>query len=140
MANLTKTDRFVGFCGLVAVAGGVVLTVWGMAEDKDVNSIGLASIFIVGIGLIYAGFFHVTPSEVVLGDKGTIKMQAAADATAVLKTSAKEQAAQLAVSPSAQKAVMQANDAVSAERAVKNIAAQLLNGLPTTNKVLEAVR
>ncbi|HEX6444534.1 MAG TPA: hypothetical protein VF053_05555 [Streptosporangiales bacterium] len=132
-------DKILGWLGVVGIAAGVGLTVWSMAQARDVNSVGLAAIFVIGIPLVYAGFFHLMPTEIGFGDKGSVKMRAAAEATRAVKDSAKHAANEIAASPERVKDVMGAVDQDAAEQAVRKIVDDLVSRLPATCDVLNKV-
>jgi hypothetical protein len=133
------TNKFVGWLGVIGIAAGTVLTIWGMAQGRDVNSVGLAAIFVVGIALVYAGFFHLMPTELAFGDKGSIKMQAAAEATKTVKDSVKNAANEVAVSPERVKDVMSAADEGAAEEALRKAVNDVVSRMPATSDVLKKV-
>jgi hypothetical protein len=94
-----SAKKLIGFLGALLVTAGVAATIGGMFMGKDINSVGLASIFIAGIGLVYAGISGLLPEEIGIGDKGKIKLQAAADAVKTVKESTSSEAAAIALHP-----------------------------------------
>jgi hypothetical protein len=134
-----SVKRFIGFLGASLVTAGVVATIGGMFLGKDINSVGLASIFIAGIGLVYAGIFGLLPEEIGIGDKGKIKLQAAADAVKTVKESASSEAAAIAKSPDRLKNIIAANDETEASAAVEGALQKLVSSMPATADVLKTV-
>lgn len=138
---MSATSRIViGVLGALLVAAGTVVTIWGMIADKDVNSVGLAAIFIVGVALVYAGIFNLLPAEIGIGDKGKIKMQAAADAVKAVKEAASSEATAIAQTPGVIKEVVSAKDASEASTAVENALKELVNRMPATADVIRNVQ
>jgi hypothetical protein len=131
--------KFIGVLGALLVTAGVVATIVGMFMDKDINSVGLASIFVAGIGLVYAGVFGLLPEEIGLGDKGKIKLQAAADAVKAVKETTTSEAAVIAKSPDVLKNIIAANDETEASAAVEGALHELVNRMPATADVLKTV-
>lgn len=129
----------IGGLGAVLVAAGVVVTVWGMFAGKDINSVGLASIFVSGIVFVYAGIFGLLPEEIGLGDKGKIKMQAAADAVKTVKEAASSQTAAIAQSPTVLQNVVSATNPTEAAAAVEGALKELVERMPATADVLKTV-
>jgi hypothetical protein len=134
-----SAKKFVGVLGALLVTAGVAATIVGMMMGKDVNSVGLASIFIAGIGLVYAGIFGLLPEEIGIGDKGKIKLQAAADAVKAVKETTTSEAAAIAKSPELLKDIMAANDPADASAAVEGALRELVNRMPATADVLKTV-
>jgi len=134
-----SAKRFIGFLGALLVTAGVAATIGGMFLGKDINSVGLASIFIAGIGLIYAGIFGLLPEEIGLGDKGKIKLQAAADAVKTVKETTSSEAAVIAKSPDLLKNIIAANDETEASAAVEGALQKLVDSMPATADVLKTV-
>jgi hypothetical protein len=134
-----SAKKFVGVLGALLVTAGVAATIAGMFMGKDVNSVGLASIFIAGIGLVYAGIFGLLPEEIGIGDKGKIKLQAAADAVKAVKETTSCEAAAIAKSPELLKDIMAANDPADASAAVEGALRELVNRMPATADVLKTV-
>jgi hypothetical protein len=134
-----SAKKFVGILGALLVTAGVAATIAGMFMGKDVNSVGLASIFIAGIGLVYAGVFGLLPEEIGIGDKGKIKLQAAADAVKAVKETTSSEAAAIAKSPELLKDIMAANDPADASAAVEGALRELVNRMPATADVLKTV-
>jgi hypothetical protein len=134
-----SAKKFVGVLGALLVTAGVAATIAGMFMGKDVNSVGLASIFIAGIGLVYAGIFGLLPEEIGIGDKGKIKLQAAADAVKAVKETTSSEAAAIAKSPELLKDIMAANDPADASAAVEGALRELVNRMPATADVLKTV-
>ena len=128
-----------GGLGALLVTVGVVATIWGMFDGKDINSVGLAAIFVAGIGLVYAGIFGLLPEEIGFGDKGKIKMQAAADAVKTVKEAANSQAAAIAQSPAVLKDVVSARNESEAAAAVEGALKELVERMPATADVLKSV-
>jgi hypothetical protein len=135
----TSAKKLIGILGALLVTAGVAATIGGMFMGKDINSIGLASIFIAGVGLVYAGVFDLLPEEIGFGDKGKIKLQAAADAVKTVKESATSEAETIAKSPEVLKTVMAASDEAHASAAVEGALRELVNRMPATADVLKAV-
>lgn len=135
----STTDALVGGIGVIAICGGGTMTVWGMVQGQDVNSVGLAGTFVVGLALMFAGFFHLMPSEIALGDKGTIKMKAAAEAAKTVKESANEAAEEATGSAELVKAVMEAQDEGAATQTLKDIAGRVVGNLPSSIEVMNRV-
>ncbi|MEV6492906.1 hypothetical protein AB0M20_30430 [Actinoplanes sp. NPDC051633] len=128
-----------GFLGALLVIAGVTATVWGMFAGKDVNSVGLAAIFLVGIALVYGGIFGLLPDEIGIGDKAKIKMQAAADAMKTVKQAASSEAVNIAQSPDLLKNIVDAKDASEASAAVEGALKELVDRIPATADVLKTV-
>lgn len=131
--------KLIGVLGALLVTAGVAATIGGMFMGKDINSVGLASIFIAGIGLVYAGIFGLLPEEIGLGDKGKIKLQAAADAVKTIKETTSSEAAAIAKSPDLLKNIMAASDAAEASAVVGGAFQELVNRMPATADVLKTV-
>jgi hypothetical protein len=129
----------IGGLGAVLVTAGVIATVWGMFAGKDINSVGLASIFVTGIVFVYAGIFGLLPEEIGLGDKGKIKMQAAADAVKTVKEAASSEATAIAQSPDVIRNIVSARDESEAAAAVEGALKQLVDRMPATADVLKTV-
>ncbi|GLH99445.1 hypothetical protein [Phytohabitans aurantiacus] len=129
----------VGGLGAIMLAAGTVVTIWGMVAGKDVNSVGLAAIFVVGIALVYAGVFNLLPAEIGIGDKGKIKMQAAADAVKAVKEAANTEAAAIAQTPTVLQDVVSAKDESAAAVVVENALKELVSRMPATADVLREV-
>jgi hypothetical protein len=121
------------------VTAGVVATIVGMFTGKDINSVGLASIFIAGIGLVYAGIFGLLPEEIGIGDKGKIKLQAAADAVKTIKETTSSEAAAIAKSPDLLRNIVAATDEAEASAVVGGALQELVNRMPATADVLKTV-
>lgn len=138
MSTMAKT--VVGGFGALLLTTGVVVTIVGMFASKDVNSVGLAAIFLAGIALVYAGIFGLLPEEIGFGDKGKLKMQAAADAVKTVKEAASSQAVQIAQSPAVLKNIVSAKDESSASAAVGDALQELVNRMPATADVLKTVQ
>jgi hypothetical protein len=136
----TVAQRVVGGFGALLLAIGVAVTVVGMFAGKDVNSVGLAAIFLSGIAMVYAGIFGLLPEEIGFGDKGKLKMQAAADAVKTVKDAANTQAAQIAQSPAVLKTIVSAKDDSAASAAVEDALKELVNRMPSTAEVLKTVQ
>jgi hypothetical protein len=136
----TNAKTVIGGLGALLVGTGVVVTVWGMFDGKDINSVGLAAIFVAGIALVYAGIFGVLPEEIGFGDKGKIKMQAAADAVKTVKKAASSEAAEIAQSPDVLKNIVSAKDESEAAAAVEGVLKELVDRIPATADVLKTVR
>ncbi|WP_433362864.1 hypothetical protein ACQPZX_31075 [Actinoplanes sp. CA-142083] len=134
-----SAKKFIGFLGALLVTAGVAATIGGMFMGKDINSVGLASIFIAGIGLVYAGIFGLLPEEIGIGDKGKIKLQAAADAVKTVKESTNSEAAAIAQSPELLKNVIAATDESEASAVVEGALKQLVERMPATADVLKTV-
>jgi hypothetical protein len=134
-----STKKLIGALGALLVTAGVVATIVGMFMDKDINSVGLAAIFIAGIGLVYAGIFGLLPEEIGFGDKGKIKLQAAADAVKTVKESTSSEAAAIAKSPALLKTVIAAADESEASAVVEGALQELVNRMPATADVLKTV-
>ncbi|WP_345534972.1 hypothetical protein [Phytohabitans rumicis] len=140
-AAMSGASRIViGALGALLVAAGTVATIWGMIADKDVNSVGLAAIFIVGVALVYAGIFNLLPAEIGIGDKGKIKMQAAADAVKAVKEAASSEASAIANTPTVLQEVVSARDETEAATAVENALKELVNRMPATADVIRNVQ
>jgi hypothetical protein len=135
----TSAKKLIGLLGAVLVTAGVAATIGGMFMGKDINSVGLASIFIAGIGLVYAGIFGLLPEEIGIGDKGKIKLQAAADAVKTVKETTSSEAAAIAKSPDLLKNIMAATDEAEASAAVEGALQELVNRMPATADVLKTV-
>ncbi|WP_203787485.1 hypothetical protein [Paractinoplanes rishiriensis] len=135
----TSNKRLIGVLGAVLVTAGVVATIGGMFLEKDINSVGLAAIFVAGIGLVYAGIFGLLPEEIGFGDKGKIKLQAAAEAVKAVKESTSSEAAEIAKSPDLLKNVMAATDEAAASAVVEGALQELVNRMPATADVLKTV-
>ena len=134
-----SAKKLIGALGALLVTAGVVATIVGMFMDKDINSVGLAAIFIAGIGLVYAGIFGLLPEEIGFGDKGKIKLQAAADAVKTVKESTSSEAAAIAKSPALLKTVIAATDESEASAVVEGALQELVNRMPATADVLKTV-
>jgi hypothetical protein len=134
-----SAKRFIGFLGALLVTAGVAATIVGMFMGKDINSVGLAAIFIAGIGLVYAGIFGLLPEEIGIGDKGKIKLQAAADAVKTIKETTSTEAVAIAKSPEVLKSVIAANDVSEASAAVEGALKELVSRMPATADVLKTV-
>jgi hypothetical protein len=130
----------IGVLGGLMVAAGTAVTIWGMVAGKDVNSVGLAAIFVVGIALVYGGIFNLLPEEVGIGDKGRIKMQAAADAVKAVKDAATCEANAIAQTPDVIDEVVSARDATEASAAVNHALHELVNRMPATADVMRNVQ
>ena len=134
-----SAKRFVGDLGALLVVAGVAATIAGMFMGKDVNSVGLASIFVAGIGLVYAGIFGLLPEEIGIGDKGKIKLQAAADAVKAVKETTSSEASAIAKSPELLRNIIAAKDQAGASAAVEGALQELVNRMPATADVLKTV-
>ncbi|MFI5896756.1 hypothetical protein ACIA5D_42320 [Actinoplanes sp. NPDC051513] len=117
----------------------MVATIVGMFMNKDINSVGLAAIFVAGIGLVYAGIFGLLPEEIGFGDKGKIKLQAAADAVKTVKESTSSEAEAIAKSPALLKTVIAARDEAEASAVVEGALRELVSRMPATADVLKTV-
>jgi len=131
--------KIIGVLGALLVTAGVAATIGGMFMGKDINSIGLASIFIAGVGLVYAGVFDLLPEEIGFGDKGKIKLLAAADAVKTVKETTTSEAAAIAQSPELLKDVIAARDESEASAVVEGALKQLVERMPATADVLKTV-
>jgi hypothetical protein len=134
-----SAKKLIGLLGALLVTAGVAATIGGMFMGKDINSVGLASIFIAGLGLVYAGIFGLLPEEIGIGDNGKIKLQAAADAVKTVKETASSEAVAIAKSPGLLKNIMAASDEVEASAAVEGALQELVHRMPATADVLKAV-
>ncbi|HEX5201234.1 hypothetical protein ACFQS1_02550 [Paractinoplanes rhizophilus] len=131
--------KLMGLLGALLITAGVAATIVGMFLDKDINSVGLAAIFIAGIGLVYAGIFGLLPEEIGIGDKGKIKLQAAADAVKTVKEGTNSEAAAIAQSPELIKNVIAAKEESEASAVVEGALKQLVERMPATADVLKTV-
>ena len=136
----TSGKAVIGALGALLVTAGVVVTIWGMFAEKDINSVGLASIFLAGVALVYAGVFNVLPEEIGFGDKARIKMQAVADAVKTVKAAANTEAEHIAQSESVLRNVVDARDASEASVAVEQALKELVQRMPATADVLNTLK
>lgn len=128
----------VGGLGALLVATGVAATIWGMMAGKDVNSVGLAAIFVTGIAFVYGGIFGLVPDEIGF-DKAKIKMQAAADAVKAVKEAAGSLATAMAQSPDLIDKIVSAQDKPAAAAAVEGALKDLVSRMPATADVIKDV-
>jgi len=136
---MSRTAKLiVGGMGALLVAAGVVATIWGMMANKDVNSVGLAAIFVTGIAFLYGGVFGLVPDEIGF-DKAKIKMQAAADAVKAIKEAANSQATAIAQSPDVIDKIVSAQDKPAAAAAVEGALKELVSRMPATADVIKDV-
>lgn len=120
-----------GTVGILLIALGSGLTWWAMAAGKTVSSVGLGGIFVVGVLLVLAGLFGLTPSSLAFGKEG-VTLQLVADAVKDVKENVAQNATKVAADPAVMDAVVGAKTEGDAEKIAASITQRIVDAMPAT--------
>jgi hypothetical protein len=117
--------------GIVLIAFACALTIWTTLTSKDMSSVGVSGMFVVGLLLTLAGLFDLKPSSLEFGKDG-INLQLVAEAVKHVKDSAQEEASKVAADPEVKEAVVGAKTDGDAQRVAADISRRILHAMPAT--------
>jgi hypothetical protein len=123
--------------GIILIAVASALTVWATVAAKNISSVGIGGMFVVGVLLTIAGLLDLRPSSLAFGKDG-VTLQLVADAVKNVKEQAAQEASKIATDPDVRSAVVGAKTDDDAGKVAADISQRIMQALPATADVTRA--